>query len=159
MTPPLDDILKKSFGISQNVVLLLPASIHIEALAQEFAQNLRKEHTSSCTIVIEKLYFQQRLKFLLVLFGSKAAKVDPSDELCYIYGIISDKKGPFPHKKLVKAAKDKLGMIGLLNSLFECQGYLWRNHKTIKEKLEAYLVHFGHFSQEELLKIEESDKA
>lgn len=41
-------------------------------------------------MAIEKIYYLGRLKFLLVLVGSKVSWIQHSDELCYLYNMLAE---------------------------------------------------------------------
>jgi len=42
--------------------------------------------------------------------------------------------------------KERLGAVKTLNSLFQCQGYLWKHKKKLGLKLKAYLLHHKLFT-------------
>ena len=57
----------------------------------------------------------------------------------------------------LEAVREKISAVRLLNGLFECQGYLWRHKKSMRDKLEAYLIHHQLFTKEELAKLKIKD--
>jgi hypothetical protein len=74
---------------------------------------------SSCSIKIDKIYFQNEFKYILISLGSIVQKeIKLNDELEYIYSRLK-KKGEtsFRHKKVIKRIREDLGMLELLNLL------------------------------------------
>ena len=58
----------------------------------------------SCSLKIEKIFFMEELRYLVVYMGPEAqTDIKLNDELCYIYELMKDKekKGYCP-KKLIK---------------------------------------------------------
>ena len=45
-----------------------------------------------------------------------------------------------------------------MNGLFGCQGYLWRHRKSMRDKLEAYLLHHQLLTKEELATLRLKDQ-
>lgn len=100
-------------------MLLLPANTSIDALCScinKSAVELGKMR-GSCSIKLEKIFFQGEFKYILVAFGSIVQKeVGLSDELEFIYGKLKRKNElVFRHKKLLKKLREDYGMVELLN--------------------------------------------
>lgn len=62
--------------------MLLPCNMEIESLASALSLGVREQSINvTCSVSIEKIFFQNRLKFLLVLFGRSVSGVNLGDEL------------------------------------------------------------------------------
>ena len=56
--------------------------MEIESLASALSLGVREQSINvTCSVSIEKIFFQNRLKFLLVLFGRSVSGVNLGDEL------------------------------------------------------------------------------
>jgi len=122
-SPPLSAIVEKALTITNNIVLLMPATTNVERLAALMAETLEKSPrgNGSCSLEIQKLYYMSSLKYLLVLYGPLVNKeITLSDELNFIYKMIrSSGQGNFDHKKLIKEIRERHGMVALLRFLQE----------------------------------------
>ena len=71
---------------------------------------------------IEKLFYNDTLKFLLVMFGDSSviSDIKLGEELCFIYDLFrEDDQTYFKHKKLIRKIREEYGMVNLLNFVFE----------------------------------------
>jgi len=148
MSPPLQEIVRKGLSISENMGLLLPANMDVELLARDIscaAEELGLH--STCSLLIEKIFFQDRLKFLLVMFGSKLSGVNLGDELDYIYSLLAAGRGPFGHKRVIKKLREDVGMVKVLNLALQCQ----RLCSPRKQQLPLYSIFIETLLKEHLI--------
>lgn len=73
----------------------------------------------SCSIKVDKIYFQNEFRYILISFGSIVQRdVKLNDELDYIYTRLKRKGDSiFRHKKVIKKIREEHGMLELLNLL------------------------------------------
>ena len=69
-------MIKKCFSLAPNLMMLLPPQVSIDALCScihkcAIEQGKMKE---SCSVIIEKIYFEEELKYLLVALGPAIKK-------------------------------------------------------------------------------------
>jgi len=70
LRPKLSELLLKALSLSSNLVLLLPTNIDEQQLAEIFSKALQKSaKKSSCCIELEKIYFVNTLKYMVVYYG------------------------------------------------------------------------------------------
>ncbi len=66
----------------------------------------------SCSIKIDKIYFGNEFKYILVSFGSIVQKdIKLNDQLEYIYAKLKKKGESFKHKKVLKKIREEYGML------------------------------------------------
>lgn len=127
--PKLTDIIEKAFTLSTNIFLLLPINTNVEALAAVINEKICKVKNfkpESCSMRIEKLFYNDTLKFLLVLFGdsSMISDIKLGEELSFIYDMFrEDDQTYFKHKKLIRKIREEYGMVNLLNYVFEAENF------------------------------------
>lgn len=119
--PSLNKILMKCLRLAQDVLLLLPPRTSIEALCSclnKCATELKKMR-GSCSIKVDKIYFQNEFRYILISFGSIVQRdVKLNDELDYLYTRLKRKGDAlFRHKKVIKRIREEHGMLELLNLL------------------------------------------
>lgn len=122
--------------MTKNIVMLLPPNISVHKLGQLIANEYIKSGipSSTCSIKIEKIFFNSQLKYLAVYLGSIIEnEINLNDQLYFIYNYLKEGEKVFTHKKIIRYLRQKYGMISLLNYIFE----LNRDHKcgTLIEKL------------------------
>jgi hypothetical protein len=119
--------------------MLLPINISEGQLASLFATALQKSYpkNNSCCLSIEKIYFINTLKYIIVYYGPLVShQVKLTDELNFIYGLLRNgDESLMDYRKLVKELREKYGMVNLLRNIFECQKY-YKNSKTIDRLCE-----------------------
>ncbi len=119
--PTLNKVLMKCLRVAGDVVLLLPPQTSIEALCSCLNKCAveGKKMRGSCSIAIDKLYFQGEFKYLLITLGPTVQHaVKLNDELDFIYSALKRKTDPtFRHKKVIKRLREDHGMLELLNLL------------------------------------------
>ena len=73
------------------------------------------------------------------MFGKEASHIDNGDELCFMYQTFSDEKDQ-RYRVIMKKVKNKIGMVKLLNSLFDCQNTKLTKHETLFSKWLNYCL-------------------
>lgn len=76
--------------MSDTLVMLLAANMDVDMLADSIGSALiekenREGKGDTCSVGIQKIYYLGRLKFLLVLIGSKVNRIQHSEEMSYLY--------------------------------------------------------------------------
>jgi hypothetical protein len=69
--PHLNLVISKIIKMVKNFILILPANADVEYLAEVISQESMKSRmiSPSCTILIEKIFFQGELKYIVVYMG------------------------------------------------------------------------------------------
>lgn len=100
-------------------MILLPPDISIDSLCNCIHKCAMdsKRMKDFCSIKIEKICLQNKVKFILVLIGTLVqTEVKLNDELEYLYTRLK-KNGEvyFKHKKVLKKLREDYGMLELFN--------------------------------------------
>ena len=85
-----------------------------------------------CSIKVEKIYYKQQVKYILLLAGKLVqTEIKLNDELEYVYRKLkrSGEKN-FRHKKIVKKIREEYGMLELIHLV----------KLSEKEKKDAYVI-------------------
>lgn len=123
----LGKLFSKALEMSSNVVFVLPSNVNISKLGEVLGRSLyessnshNKNSYSSCSFEIEKIHFMDKVRFIVVYYGTLVSReVKLSDELDMVYEILGN--NTFKCRRLTKFIREQYGLPFLLKLALQSQ--------------------------------------